>query len=275
MGKFDEIRKVMKDFKADMDGLVSRKIEETDTAKARLNPTALKEELRSLDAEYGKHFEFTRNMYKEKLNDAIADKRKGNANKYITGYIDYDLLNKMNIISQSGVQLEEAELADFCKEAMKSRSEFCVRKCQLMAKDNQYKLSVPSEAKANSVLDETVKIANEVISDYTGTLTGCDKGNGQDGHSMAIRVWAEGHFLDRFEQQYEKETLENISIDRISHSDYVNMLREKQRKENEDSVEIVKIDDSIDIQAKDTGSSSSAAYFAKNYSQQMTQTVNE
>ena len=44
MRKFDEIRKVMKDFKEDMDGLVSRKIEETDTAKARLNPTALKEE---------------------------------------------------------------------------------------------------------------------------------------------------------------------------------------------------------------------------------------
>lgn len=85
MRKFDEIRKVMKDFKEDMDGLVSRKIEETDTAKARLNPTALKEELRSLDAEYGKHFEFTRNIYKEKLEDAIADRRKGNVNKIHIG----------------------------------------------------------------------------------------------------------------------------------------------------------------------------------------------
>ena len=59
MGKFDEIRRIMKDFKGDVDGLANRKIEEIETAKARLNPTALKEELASLDAEYGKHFEFT------------------------------------------------------------------------------------------------------------------------------------------------------------------------------------------------------------------------
>ena len=158
MGKFDEIKKVMKDFKEDMDGLVSRKIEETDTAKSRLNPTALKEELASLDAEYDSHFKHTRERYKEQLNDAIADRRKGNANKYIRGYIDYDLLNKMNIISQSCVELTEPELEDFCKAAMKSRSEFCVRKCQLMAKDNHFNLEVPSEAKANSVLDEMVII---------------------------------------------------------------------------------------------------------------------
>lgn len=45
MAKFDEIRKIMKDFKQDIDGLANRKIEEMDTAKARLNPTALQEEL--------------------------------------------------------------------------------------------------------------------------------------------------------------------------------------------------------------------------------------
>lgn len=86
MGKFDEIRRIMKDFKGDVDGLANRKIEEIETAKARLNPTALKEELASLDAEYGKHFEFTRNMYREKLAAAVADRRRGNANKYIKGY---------------------------------------------------------------------------------------------------------------------------------------------------------------------------------------------
>lgn len=135
MGKFDEIRKIMKEFKGDMDSLASNKINEEQTARARLNPTALEEELTSLAAEYDGHFKSTRNRYKERLNEAIADRRKGNSNKYATGYIDYDLLNKLNIISQSGVELTELELADFCKAAMKSRSEFCVRKCQLMAKD--------------------------------------------------------------------------------------------------------------------------------------------
>ena len=41
MAKFDEIRKIMKDFKQDIDGLANRKLEEIDTAKARLNLTAL------------------------------------------------------------------------------------------------------------------------------------------------------------------------------------------------------------------------------------------
>lgn len=275
MGKFDEIRKVMKDFKADMDGLVSRKIEETDTAKARLNPTALKEELRSLDAEYGKHFEFTRNMYKEKLNDAITDKRKGNANKYITGYIDYDLLNKMNIISQSGVQLEEAELADFCKEAMKSRSEFCVRKVQLMAKANHFSLAVPSEAKANSVLDKVSRTANNVIGEYTGKLTGCDRGNGSDGHSMMIKVEACGHFLDRFEQQYERETVEDIKISRVSKERFAEFEADKKEREENKPVEMVEVSDSIGVQAKPESSNSSAEQYARKLSQKMAGTVDE
>lgn len=33
MGKFDEIRRIMKDFKGDVDGLANRKIEEIETAK--------------------------------------------------------------------------------------------------------------------------------------------------------------------------------------------------------------------------------------------------
>jgi len=190
MGKFDEIRKIMKEFKEDMDSLANNKINEEQTARARLNPTALEEELASLDAEYDGHFKSTRNRYKERLNEVITDRRKGNANKYIRGYIDYDLLDKMNIISQSGVELTEAELVDFCKAAMKSRSEFCVRKCQLMAKDNHFNLEVPSEAKANNVLDEVEKIANKTISQYAGKLTGLEKGHfGNDGESMSIKVY--------------------------------------------------------------------------------------
>ena len=105
----------------------------------------------------------------------------------------------MNIISQSGVELTEAELSDFCREAMRSRSEFCIRKCQLMAKDNHFNLEVPSEAKANNVLDEVEKIANKVVSQYTGKLTGLEKGYfGNDGESMSIKVYAEGNFLNNY-----------------------------------------------------------------------------
>lgn len=269
MAKFDEIRKIMKDFKEDMDGLANRKIEEMDTAKARLKPDALREELKSLDAEYAGHFKFTRGRYREQLNDAIADRRKGNTNKYIPGYIDYDLLSKMNIISQSGVELTEPELADFCKAAMKSRSEFCVRKCELMAKDNHYKLSVPSETKANGVLDEVAKIAGEVISGYTGALTGRDRGNGNDGWSMTIKVNSSGAFLNRYEKMYEKETIEDIQIRRMSQKNFAKLNAEEQKKKEQEPVEIVNTDH-VNISAKSDDSRSQAAQYAKGLSSQMT-----
>lgn len=273
MGKFDEIRKIMKEFKKDMDSLANSKINEEQTARARLNPTALEEELTSLAAEYDGHFKSTRNRYKERLNEAITDRRKGNANKYIRGYIDYDLLDKMNIISQSGVELTEPELADFCKAAMKSRSEFCVRKCQLMAKDNHFNLEVPSEAKANSVLDEVEKIANKVIFGYAGQLTGIEKGHfGNDGESMSIKVYAEGTFLNNYEQQYEKQTIEDVRISHISKEDFSVLEAEKKKKAENQPVELIDID-KVNINTKSTSEDSPAAKYAKAYSARMN-TVN-
>lgn len=273
MGKFDKIRKIMKEFKKDMDSLANSKINEEQTAKARLNPTALKEELTSLTAEYDGHFKSTRNRYKERLNEAITDRRKGNANKYIRGYIDYDLLNKMNIISQSGVELTEAELSDFCREAMRSRSEFCIRKCQIMAKDNHFNLEVPSEAKANGVLDEVEKIANKVISQYTGKLTGLEKGqHGNDGESMSIKVYAEGTFLNNYERQYEKQTIEDIRISYISKENYSDLEAEKKKKAENQPVELINAD-KVNINTKSTSEDSPAAKYAKAYSERMS-TVN-
>ena len=273
MGKFDKIRKIMKEFKKDMDSLANSKINEEQTAKARLNPTALKEELTSLTAEYDGHFKSTRNRYKERLNEAITDRRKGNANKYIRGYIDYDLLNKMNIISQSGVELTEAELSDFCREAMRSRSEFCIRKCQIMAKDNHFNLEVPSEAKANNVLDEVEKIANKVILGYTGKLTGIEKGHfGNDGESMSIKVYAEGTFLNNYERQYEKQTIEDIRISYISKENYSDLEAEKKKKAENQPVELINAD-KVNINTKSTSEDSPAAKYAKAYSERMS-TVN-
>lgn len=271
MAKLGEIGKIMKDFKGDMDGLANRKIEEVETAKARLNPTALREELASLDAEYKKHFDFTRDMYRERLNEAIADRRKGNANKFLPGYIDYDLLQKMNIISQSGVQLTEDELSDFCKSAMKSRSDFLIRKVQLMADQNGFRLNVPSEAKANAVLDEVASVAGEVIDKYTGQLTGMENGGtGRDGTSMKIRVHAEGIFLNRYEQQYEQETIEDIQISRISQKNFAELEADKQKKAAQEPVELVNAD-GVHVTAKSNGKNSAAAYFARNHSNRMNQ----
>lgn len=181
----------------------------------------------------------------------------------------------MNIISQSGVELTEAELSDFCKEAMKSRSEFCIRKVQLMAKANHFSLAVPSEAKANSVLDEVSRTANNVIREYTGTLTGCDRGNGSDGHSMMIKVEACGHFLDRFEQQYERETIEDIKISRVSKKRFAEFEADKKEREENKPVEMVEVSDSIGVQVKPEISNSSAGQYARKLSQKKAGIVNE
>lgn len=167
MGKFDEIRRIMKDFKGDVDGLANRKIEEIETAKARLNP------------------------------------------------------------------------------------------------------------KANAVLDEVAKTASEVIDKFTGELTGKENGGtGRDGTSMKIRVHAEGTFLNRYEQQYEKETVEDVRISRISKQGFAEMEANKQKKADQEPVELVNAD-GVHVTAQSNGTNSAAAYFAKNYSNCMNQKTTE
>lgn len=270
MGKFDEIRTLLKQFKTDIDSLANNKMKEVARAKDRLNERALKEELASLDAEYDKHFKSTCSMYSERINDAISDRRTSNADKYLPGHIDLVLLDKLNIISRSGVQLEESEITAFCKEAMKSRSMFCVRKVKKMASDNNFKLNVPDEEKANETLDTVQKQINKVLYEYRGALTGTDNGrNGCDGNSMMIKVLAEGTFLDRLEKEYEGRCIEEIKIEKLDKKSYIKRELEKRDKEKEKPVEITEVGEDIGISAKSQLSDASSR--AKEYCEKMQQ----
>lgn len=269
MGKFDEIRTLLKQFKTDIDSLANNKMKEVARAKDRLNERALKEELASLDAEYEKHFKSTYKMYHERINEAISDRRISNADKYLPGHIDLVLLDKLNIISQSGVQLEESEITAFCKEAMKSRSMFCVRKVEKMAADNNFKMNVPNEEKANETLDTVQKQINKVLYEYRGALTGTENGrNGCDGNSMMIKVLAEGTFLDRLEKEYEGKCIEDIQISRISQKNFAKLNAEEQKKKEQEPVEIVNTDH-VNISAKSDDSRSPAIQYVKGLSQKM------
>lgn len=265
MGRFDEIRILLKQFKTDTDSLANNKMKEVARAKDRLNERALKEELASLDVEYEKHFRATCKMYHERINDAISDRRISNADKYLPGHIDLVLLDKLNIISQSGVQLEESEITVFCKEAMKSRSMFCVRKVEKMAADNNFKMNVPNEEKANETLDTVQKQINEVLHTYRGALTGTENGRtGQDGNSMMIKVLAEGTFLNRLEKEYEGRCIEDIKIEKMDRRKYaVQQAMERDEKKKE-PVEVVEVGKDIGVTAK--SKSTSASQFAKDYS---------
>ena len=269
MGKFDGIKTLLKQFKADTDSLANNKMKEVAKAKDRLNERALKEELASLDAEYDKHFKATCKMYSERINDAISDRRISNADKYLPGHIDLVLLDKLNIISQSGVQLEESEITAFCKEAMKSRSMFCVRKVEKMAVDNNFKLNVPNEEKANETLDAAQKQINKVLYEYRGALTGTENGrNGSDGNSMMINVLASGTFLNRLEKEYEGKCIEDIQISRISQKNFAKLNAEEQKKKEQEPVEVVNTDH-VNISAKSDDSRSPAAQYVKGLSQKM------
>lgn len=269
MGKFDEIRTLLKQFKTDIDSLANNKMREVAKAKDRLNERALKEEISALNAEYNKHFEMTCNMYRERIKDAISDRRISNADKYRPGFIDYDLLGKLNTVAQSGVVLEEAEITAFCKEAMRSRSEFCIRKVEKMAVDNNFKLNVPNEEKANETLDATQKQINKVLYEYRGALTGTENGrNGSDGNSMMIKVLASGTFLNRLEKEYEGKCIEDIQISRISQKNFAKLNAEEQKKKEQEPVEIVNTDH-VNISAKSDDSRSPAAQYAKGLSQKM------
>ena len=138
-----------------------------------------------------------------------------------------------------------------------------------MAKDNHFNLEVPSEAKANNVLDEVEKIANKVISQYIGKLTGLEKGYfGNDGESMSIKVYAEGTFLNNYERQYEKQTIEDIRISYISKENYSDLEAEKKKKAENQPVELVNAD-KVNINTKSTSEDSPAAKYAKAYSERM------
>lgn len=129
--------------------------------------------------------------------------------------------------------------------------------------------------KANAVLDEVAKTASEVIDKFTGELTGKENGGtGRDGTSMKIRVHAEGTFLNRYEQQYEKETVEDVRISRISKQGFAEMEANKQKKADQEPVELVNAD-GVHVTAQSNGTNSAAAYFAKNYSNCMNQKTTE
>lgn len=104
-------------------------------------------------------------------------------------------------------------------------------------------------------------------------LTGLEKGYfGNDGESMSIKVYAEGNFLNNYERQYEKQTIEDIRISYISKENYSDLEAEKKKKAENQPVELVNAD-KVNINTKSTSEDSPAAKYAKAYSERMS-TVN-
>lgn len=157
MGRFDKYTNILAGFTRDIESVAAHQNGDLDRAKREYNKSVLDSKISEIKVEYSGSISSIRKTYLSQLDEATASMRGRNSGKYRENYIDYDLLEKLNIVAQSGVQLTSAELESFTKDAMTSRSSFCVRKCELMAKQSGFKLNVPSEEAANEVIDEVDK----------------------------------------------------------------------------------------------------------------------
>lgn len=263
MGRFDKYTNILAGFKRDIEGVAVHQNSDINRANREYNKSVLDSKISEIRAEYGGSISSIRKSYLSQLDEVTASMRGRNSGKYRENYIDLSLLEKLNIVAQSGVQLTSAELESFTKDAMTSRSSFCVRKCELMAKQSGFKLNVPSEEAANEVIDEVDKKIRSVIKEYSG------KPNGPvAGHYMMLTVDSSGGFIKRLEEKYENATLEDVTITQIPKYEYAKMQQEIAKKAEDKDVEITELGQ-FGVKANPVMDNSPAAQYAKELSQKM------
>lgn len=268
MGRFNNYKAILKDFREEIEKLTRMKNDEIASAKSRFNASALPEELKSINAEYDGLIKAVRNKYTDKLKTETMGLRHKNMDKFIPNYVDDTFLTELNLVSAANIPLTQSEIEAYCERALKSRSDFCVRKVIAMAKDSGFRLNVPSEQAANDVIDQTDSRLRQVIEQYDGNPQLGYSGGRRD---LSITMDAKGGFLDRREKLYESKMLEDISISTMSQHDY---YKQKQEAQREEEIEIVETGQ-LGIQAKKENAKSSATQFARNYSQEMMQADSE
>ena len=264
MGRFDEVRTILKNHKREVENLADRKGGEIQSAKSRFRDSALPEEIKCINSEYSGLFESTKKRSIEKLDAAVSAMRVRNSGKFLPNYINTAVLERLNLVAGAGIPLTEGELKDIARDVLKSKSDFCCRKAIDIAKKSGFSLRLPNEAAANQVIDEMYGRTKRIIEEYDGVRS---FNNQTSGAAISIKIDSNGRYLDALEQKYCDSMLEDITISNISKAEY-----EKAQKKNneEEMVEVVEAGN-LKIQTKSDGSNSSAAQYAKNYSQKMMQ----
>lgn len=209
MNDFGKLREVLASYNEDIHPLVENRRKKEEEAKKRFNPSVLPEEMKKIESIYSKAFRQSRETHLKMLDDAVQELKRSNSGKYIPFRIDFDLLGKMNMISQSGVKVTAEEIKHLCELSLVSRSEFCVRKCQMMAKDNGYVLRVPDEKKANQIVNDAAEKAKDVIKNFDGDFS---INHTTGGYMIQIKLNANGDFLNMAEKEYDSCTLSGIEI---------------------------------------------------------------
>lgn len=266
MDKFKNLAEILKEFSSSMEKWKDCELDEIADAKALYQQGALPKKLEEIEKTYAKRYTDVRSIATSKLEMEVMGLKKRNQGKFLPNHVDLVLLNEINAISASGVLLTESEIEDYCKRAFSSRSSFCVRAVQELARKSGIRLDAPTEDLAVKVIDKAKNRLKTIIDTYDGKFAFGDRGKDQS-IIMDAHGFTDNGFLARLEQEYQKNTLEDIKISQINRKVYNVQEALDREKKRQQPVEVTEVGDNINVSAKLTNTP--ASQFAKDYSARM------
>lgn len=266
MDKFKNLAEILREFSDSMEKWRDCELDEVADAKATYQKGILPKKLEEIEKTYAKRYETVRSIAATKLEMEVKALKKRNQGKFLPNHVDLALLNEINAINASGVPLTESEIEEYCKRAFSSRSSFCVRAVMELARKSGMRLDAPTEDLAVKVIDKANDRLKKIIETYDGKFAFGDRGKDQS-IIMDAHGFTDNGFLARLEQEYQKNTLEDIKINQIDRKVYNAQEALDREKKRQQPVEVTEVGDNINVSAKLTNTSASS--FAKAYCARM------
>lgn len=257
MNKFDNFRAILSQFTSEISPLAAEKAKKAEEIKNTYLPEKRKEKLAKLNEEYERKEKVIRSEYLSMLENSVKTMQVAEQGK-TTSRIDFELLQEMNILSSAGVPLSREEISIYAEKALRSGSSICCRKIADMAGKSGFKLSLPDEVTATSIINEAAERLIDCIKRFDGNtridyLTSTDE--------RMVKMAASGLFLDSLERKFSSVTAADVVLDEIDENG-----KKIERKETE------KTPLNFSISLDDSGKESEAAKYAREYSERMSAT---
>lgn len=161
MDKFKKYAEILKNFSKDMEMWKACEEDEIADAKEKYTSKALPEQLEKIKSVYEKRYKKVRQIALEQVESETKSIKQRNQGKFKPDFVDLELLKELNAISAAGIPMTESEVEAYCKRAIASRSSFCVRAVQNIAKQIQPTMFVGCGTRADQG-DFECKIKNRV-----------------------------------------------------------------------------------------------------------------
>ena len=257
MNKFDSFRAILSQFTSEISPLAAEKAKKAEEIKNTYLPAVQEKELAKLNEEYERKEKVIRSEYLSMLENSVKTMQVAEQGK-TTSRIDFELLQEMNILSSAGVPLSREEISIYAEKSLRSGSSICCRKIADMAGKSGFKLSLPDEVTATSIINEAAERLIDCIKRFDGNtridyLTSTDE--------RMVKMAASGLFLDNLEKKFSSVTCSDLLIDEIDENG-----QKVERKETE------KMPLNFSISLDDSGKESEAAKYAREYSERMAAT---